>query len=616
MYRAALTLILALKRIVLKLSVSKLLTLLVALSAPLAAADAAAPKVLRTAFRLAETGFDPQRVGDSYSDAVCRELFETALTFDYLARPLKLVPRAAAELPQVQGGVVYTLRFRPGIYFADDPAFQGRKRELTARDQLYSLQRLIDPNNRSPYRWLVEHRIEGLDALAEQAQRTGRFDYDAPIAGLRLLDRYTLQIRLIKPDYNFIYIFAMPQTGIVAREAIEAYGDDTLAHPVGTGAFKLAQWVRRSKIVLVRNENFRGITLDTTHADAGDPWDRDVLQHIAGKRLPLLDRVEIYPMEAEQPRFLSFMNRELDLLQEIPFAYIDQVLPNGKLAPNLAKQGVRAFLEPQPELIYDVFNMEDPVVGGYDAQHVALRRAMNLGFDRQQEIALIYHGQALAAYSLSAPGVVGYDVNFVARDQDYDPARAKALLDVFNYVDRDGDGYREQPDGTPLTIELKYNAGILRWRQAAELWVKCMAAIGVRMIATPVQFPDLLVQRRLGKMMMTQAAWLADYPDTQNFAQLLYAANINVSNYARFDLQEYNALYERALQLPDGAERNALYREMNRLMAAYAPLRLHVYGTYTHVLRPWVHGYKKNPIYYFDLMYLDVDAAGRDAAKQ
>src|SRR6267154_2265037 len=207
-------------------------------------------------------------------------------------------------------------------------------------------------------------------------------------------------------------------------------------------------------------------------------------------------------MEAEQPRFLSFMNGEQDLLQEMSFTYVNQVLPNGKVAPNLAKQGVRAYVELQPELIYDSYNMEDPIIGGYDAQHVALRLAMNLGFDSDQEIALVFRGQGLAAQSIAAPGVVGYNSSFTARDQDYEPARAQALLDMFGYVDRDGDGYREQPDGSPLMIELKYRAGSPRWRQGAELWVKSMAAIGIRMTATPVQFSDLLVQRKLGKMMM------------------------------------------------------------------------------------------------------------------
>lgn len=593
-----------------------LLALGIALLVPPSQTSAAPAKVLHLSFRSVETGFDPQRIQDVYSNAVSGEIFDSALEFDYLARPVKLVPRITREVPQPgQNGLVYTFRFSPDIFFANDAAFKGKRRELTARDQEYALKRLIDPAVRSPYSWLVENRIEGLDALAAQAKKSGRFDYDAPVSGLKLLDRYTLQIKLTKPDFNFLYIFTMPQTSPVAREVMEAYPDDTMAHPVGTGPFKLVEWVRRSKIVLERNENFRDKRLDATYADPDDPWDREVIKHIADKRLPLLDRVEIYPMDAEQPRFLSFMNGDHDLLQETPFSYVSKVVPNGKIAPNLAKQGIRAFLELQPEIVYYVFNMEDAVVGGYDPQHVALRRAMGLGHDVEKEIAVVRQGQALLAQGPTGPGVVGYDPIFTWGEQKYDPARAKALLDVYGYADRDGDGWREQPDGSALNIHLKYPAGTLSYRQQTELFSKNMAEIGIRISATAVQFSDLLLERTVGKFQMAQSAWIADYPDAQNFLQLLYGPNTNSSNEARFRLPAYDRLYEQALALPDSPERNRLYREMSRLALVYAPWHIELHRAFTHLIHPWVLGYKKHPIYHFNLLYLDIDtdrqAAGR-----
>lgn len=593
-----------------------LIAFCVVLLAPSNQAPAAPAKVLHISFRSVETGFDPQRVQDVYSNAVCGEVFDSALEFDYLARPVKLVPRITREVPQPeQNGLIYTFRFHPDIFFADDAAFKGQRRELTARDQEYALKRLIDPAVRSPYSWLVENRIEGLDELAAQAKKSGRFDYDAPVSGLKLLDRYTLQIKLKKPDFNFLYIFTMPQTSPVAREVMEAYPDDTMAHPVGTGPFKLVEWVRRSKIVLERNENFRDKRLDVTYADPGDPWDREVIKHIADKRLPLLDRVEIYPMDAEQPRFLSFMNGDHDLLQETPFSYVGQVVPNGKIAPNLAKQGIRAFLELQPEIVYYVFNMEDAVVGGYDPQHVALRRAMSLGHDVEKEIAVVRQGQALLAHGPLAPGLVGYDPTFTWGEQKYDPARAKALLDIYGYADRNGDGWREQPDGTALSIHLKYYAGTLSYRQQAELFSKNMAEIGIRISATAVQFSDLLLEKTTGKFQMSQSAWYADYPDAQNFLQLLYGPNTGSSNEARFRLPAYDRLYEQALALPDSPERNRLYREMSRLALVYAPWHIELHRAFTHLIHPWVLGYKKHPIYHFNLLYLDIDTH-RQAAGQ
>jgi oligopeptide transport system substrate-binding protein len=245
---------------------------------------------------------------------------------------------------------------------------------------------------------------------------------------------------------------------------------------------------------------------------------------------------------------------------------------------------------------------------------VALRRAMVLAHDRNQEIGIVRKGQALPAQSPVPPGIVGYDPAFHAVQQDPDPAKAKALLDMFGYVDRDGDGWRDQPDGKPFTIGYKYNARSQENRQLAELWSKSMAAVGIRVDATAVQFADLLQDKRVGKFQMAGSAWIADYPDAQNFLQLLYGPNTNQSNEARFKLPEYDRLYEKSVRVPDGPERNALYREMSRLILAYAPWRLGVHRIFNHMQYPWVRGYKKHPILYTNFKYLDLDLATQHVA--
>ena len=578
-------------------------------------------KVLRMAFRTAENGFDPQRVDDRYSVGICENLFEPLLTYDYLARPVKLVPLVAEAIPRPEDhGTRYTFRIRPGIYFADDPAFNGRKRELVAKDFEYSIKRFRDPKNRSPYEWLFENKIVGLDELAEKAKKAGAFDYEAKIAGIEVRDRYTLSFKLKEPDYNFLYVLAMPNVVPVAREVIEAYSSDTHAHPVGTGPFVLKEWVRRSKIVLERNPNHRGYELDTRYADPRDEWDRRVMDALRGVRLPALDRVEVYPIEDEQPRFLAFLNREHDIIDETPFSFIHQVLPGGKLAPNLAKQGVSVFRELQPELTYYAFNINMKAegrpnpVGGYTPERVALRRAMVLAHDRQREIEIIRKGQAIPAQTPVAPGIVGYDPDFRSEAQEHDVPKARALLDMFGYVDRDGDGWREQPDGSALVINHKYNAGSQENRQLAELFSKSLADIGLKVDATAVQFSDLLKDKKVGNYVTAQSAWIADYPDAQNFLQLLYGPNTGQSNESEFKLPEYDRLYEKSVALPDGPERNQIYHEMNRLMLAYAPWRLGVHRIFNHLQYPWVKGYKKHPILYTNFKYLDLDVAAQQVA--
>ena len=577
-------------------------------------------KVLRMAFRTAETGFDPQRIDDRYSVGVCENLFEPLLTYDYLARPVKLVPLTAEAIPEPQeGGTRYTFRIKPGILFADDPVFKGQKRELTAHDIEYSIKRFRDPRNRSPYGWLFENKLVGLDELADKA-KNAPFDYDAKIGGITVRDRYTISFKLKEPDYNFLYVLAMPNVVPVAREVIEAYAADTHAHPVGTGPYVLREWVRRSKIVLEKNPNHRGYELDTRYANSADEWDRRAMDALRGKRLPQVDRVEIYPIEDEQPRFLAFLNKEHDILDELPFAFIHQVLPNGKLSNALAKQDVSVFQELQPELTYYPFNLAEKAegrpnpVGGYTPDRVALRRAMVLAYDVDAEIQIVRKGQALAAQSPVAPGIVGYDADFKTAAQEHDPGRAKALLDMFGYTDRDGDGWREAPDGRALLIPFKYDAGSQEKRQLAELWQKSMAEVGLRVDSTAVMFADLLKDKKVGNFTTATSAWIADYPDAQNFLQLLYGPNTGQSNEAAFKLPEYDRLYEKSMALPDGPERNAIYREMNRLFLAYAPWRLGVHRIFNHLQYPWVKGYKKHPILYTNFKYLDLDVAAQQAA--
>jgi len=583
------------------------------------AADAP-KKVLKFAFRTAETGFDPQKIDDRYSVGVCENIFEGLLTYDYLARPVKLVPLIAESIPQPEeGGTRYTFRIKPGIFYADDVAFKGHKRELVAKDMEYAIKRFRDYRNRSPYAWLFENKIAGLDELAEKWKKAGKVDYDTKIPGLEVRDRYTISFKLKDPDYNFLYVLAMPNVVPVAREAIEYWDADTMGHPVGTGPFVLREWVRRSKIVLEKNPNHRGYELDTRFADTRDEWDRAAIDALHGKRLPALDRVEIYPIEDEQPRFLAFLNKEHDILDEMPFAFIHQVLPSGKLDAKLAKQGMHVFRELQPELTYYAFDMNmvaegrpNPV-GGYTPERVALRRAMALAYDIDAEIEIVRKGQAIPAQTPVAPGVVGYDPDFRSSAQEHDPVKAKALLDMFGYVDRDGDGMRDQPDGTPLVIRLKYDAGSAEKRQLAELYVKSLADVGVRMEAVAVQFADLLKDKKVSNYMTATSAWIADYPDAQNFLQLLYGPNTGQSNEAEFKLPEYDRLYEKSVALPDGPERNALYREMNRLLLAYAPWRLGVHRIFNHLQWPWVKGYKKHPILYTNFKYLDIDVAAQQA---
>jgi ABC-type transport system substrate-binding protein len=566
-------------------------------------------KTLHTAFSIAETSFDPVLGWDAASDAVIEHIMDPMLEYEYLRRPVKLKPNTLERLPEIsEGGAVYLCRVRKGIYFAPDPAFKGKPRELIAADYAYSLKRLLDPALKSPWAWLVEGKLVGGDELREGAAKNGRFDYDSPIRGLEVVDRYTLRIRLKQPDYNFGYILAMPSTAVVAREVVEAYGSDLGAHPVGSGPYLLKEYKRSNRIVLEANPGYREEIFD--EPAPSDPKDAGIARALRGKHLPQIGRIEIQVIEEGQPRWLAFLSGEIDYLQPFPLDFIDQLLDDGKLKPALAAKGIQHELLLRPNSWWAYFNMEDPVVGGYAPEKIALRRAIGMGFDNAEFIRVLYHGRAVPAQGPIPPDVAGYDPAHKTAAQVYDPAAARALLDRFGYKDRDGDGYREQLDGKPLIIE-HWSTPTSRERQVDELWKKNMDAIGIRMTFKKDKLPELRKMGRAGKIQMRQDGWNADYPDAENFMQLLYGPNIGQANDSRFKLPEFDRLYEQARGLQDSPERTRIYDRMTDLVIAYAPWRLTHHLLEDHAIQGWVVGYKPHPIRSDIWKYLDVDEKKR-----
>ena len=429
-----------------------------AMPAALAASPTHLPGTLRLAFKAAETGFDPSRISDGYSRAVTGHIFEALYCYDHLARPIKIKPLTAAGLPAISADFkIYTIRIQPGIYFADDPAFKGARRELVAADYVYSFKRIADPTLMSPMLpFVMTAGLLGMDELRAAALAGAPFDYDHEIEGLRALDRYTLQLRCKSPRPRLLERLASSDIfGAVAREVIEAYGRDADAHPVGTGPFRLAEWRRSSRIVLEKNPGYRE-RLYEAEPKADDAEGQALLKRFAGRRLPLVERVKIAIIEEDQPRWLSFLNAELDVLAApgdgVPPGFIPHAIQHGKLAPQLHKRGIRLHRQLNADCSLYFFGMTHPVIGGLSPERIALRRAISLGIDVERNISLLRRGQGVPAQSPIVPHTSGYEADFKSEMGSFDPARANALLDAYGYKDRNGDGWREQADGQDLTL--------------------------------------------------------------------------------------------------------------------------------------------------------------------
>lgn len=576
--------------------------------------DGTGRKVLRYAFNIAETGFDPAQISDLYSRIVTGHIFDHLLTYDHLARPFKLKPQVAEAMPEVSADFrTFTFRIRKGVFFQDDPAFQGKRRELVAEDFVYAMKRIYDPKLKAPSQSVLEDEgIVGLRELRADALKTGRFDYDRPVEGLRALDRHTLQVKLRESRPRHLYTWASPDIyGAVAREVVEHYGDRIMEHPVGTGPFRLAQWRRSSLMVLERNPTFRDAVW---HAEpnADDAEGQAMARRLSGRKLPMVDRVEISIIEAAQPRWLSFINGEQDFLERLPNEFVDQAIPGGRTAPNLVKRHIRAIRTLASDITLTVFNMEHPVVGGYAPEKVALRRAICLGTDVEREIRLARRGQAVPASALPPPNTEGFRADLRTEQAVYDPSRAKALLDVYGYVDRNGDGWREMPDGSPLVL-VRNTQSDQASRQLDELWKKNMDALGLRATIKVAQWPENLKAVRGGNFMMWGVGSSASTPDGQGALERVYGPSAGKGNLARIKVKALDELYDKMKFEPSGPSRQAMFDEAARLVAAWAPYKLGVHRYHTDLAYDWLDGYRRPPFWSDWWHMVDIDA---DAQRQ
>ena len=548
------------------------------------------------------TSLDPQQGTDLYSTRVTTAIFEAMYEFEYLSTGSKVIPNTAEAMPAItDDGRTWTMRVKKGILFADDPVFKGKPRELVAADYVYSIKRSLDPNLRQGGDAALTDLIVGARPVVDAARKpNAKFDYDARIEGLQATDRYTVVMRLAQPDYTLLERLAGLPSMAVAREAIEAAGADVMSKPVGTGPYRLKEWRRASRVVLEANPNYRTVRFPE-NADAPQ---QELVRNMRGKTLPQIGRIEISIIEESQPEILAFTQGDLDFIA-LGGDDTKRVMQNGRLRPDLEKRGIRHVRFGSPSVTFTYFNMEDPAVGGYSTQQIALRRAIGMGFDVDELIRVLFAGNALPANQLLPPGVSGHDPSLPAKSI-YDPAGARALLDRFGFKDRDGDGYRETPDGKPLTI-VRGSTPDAAARATDELWKRCMDAIGIRMVDLKQKWPELNKMSEAGQLMMWGLAWITAIPDADTFFSTLYSRNVGTSNDARFRLPEYDRLFEAARKLPDSPERTALYRRMTDLILGYAPWLLQGYSYGNVLAQPWVRGYRQHPFLRAQFRYYDVE---------
>lgn len=534
---------------------------------------------------------DPVMSQDAIAAYALGPIYESLLQYHYLKRPYEVTTLLAEEMPRTsKDGLTVTVKIKKGVKFQDDPCFPGgRGRELVAEDFIYAWKRIADPKNHSEGVWVFEGRVVGFDQWREEASKSAA-DYSKPIEGFKALDDHTLQIKLLKKYPQLNYVLTMTYTVPVPHEAIEKYGVEFNRHPVGTGPFVLKEFVSSARLVYEKNPQFHGekfpdkepkitvVPLAKTESklttpkrsskvsmaaeDCDPPKDIpsdckiDGIAAVAegddfdyGKELPFVDKLVVHIMVERQPMFLSFLKGQLDHV-EIPKDNFEAAVSSGGiLKPELRAKGMVLTADQSSTEWWVGFNMRDPVVG----KNKLLRKAMALAFDSQKHNELFGFGLSILSNQILPPSIAGFIPQLPARE--YNLEKAKKLLAQAGF-----------PDGKGLS-EINYDTeGSTMHRQMGEFFKNQMAAIGVKIKVNLHTRPEYFDARKKGKTQIIYDGWIADYPDAENFMQLLYGPHSSPGmNNSSFKNAEYDLLYEKMQDMPHSKERQKIIEKMNAI---------------------------------------------------
>jgi ABC-type transport system substrate-binding protein len=548
---------------------------------------------------------DPAQVSDTTSAEILCQIYDSLYQNAYLDRPYGVVPALAVDFPEKRVFVEtemekgkpvrktrmeYVFTLRDDIYFQDDPCFPGGKgRRVVAEDVIYAIKRLADPAVLSTGYWLVAGKIKGIDAFFNRAAAAGKADYAWEIEGLKAIDHRTLRVALTEPFPSFIYVMSMPYTAPVAREAVEYYNapgrQGFSRHPVGTGAFRLKLWKRQHRIIMERSPSFR----KENYPASGAPGDRERgLLVDAGKALPFLDEVWYTIISAGQPVWLLFLQGYLDA-SGIPQEQFDKVVTkNLELSDRFVKKGISLEIASELSVFYLAFNMRDPLLG----KNRYLRQAMSLAYDTDLYNQIFLNGRAINAQGPLPPGLFGYDPAFRNPYKTHDLKKAKELMVKA--------GFPEGIDprtGNPLELIYDIGSDSTRAREVATFDMRCFEQLGLKMKLQVNTWSQHLERSHKGTFQMFSLGWNADYPDPENFLQLLYGPNAPPNpNSSSFSNPEYDRLHEQMKTMDNTPEREAVIRKMVAIAVEECPWIFNIHSP-SYVLRhDWVKNGKAHSI--------------------
>lgn len=494
------------------------------------------------------TSLDPAFARNLENMWAVNQLFDGLVELD---AQLQIQPSIAKSWNISDDGLTYTFSLRPDVFFHDHTVFpNGKGRKVVANDVLFSFNRILDDRIGSPGRWIFDPLSRPLD--------------EALIAP----NDSTVVIKLKRPFPPFLGMLTTQYANVVAREAVDRFGQDFRANPVGCGPFKLAFWLEDVALVFHKNPTY--FVVDS-----------------AGVRLPYLNAVKISFVRDVSAQYLGLLQGRYHFMSGLHPAYKDELLsPTGALRAEFQEQ-IRLQKTPfiKTDYLGILVDPNIPLSAEHPLYDVRVRRALSYATDREAMARYLRNNAVYPATSGFIPrGMPSYDIN-APKKLEYNLDRAVQLLAEAGFPNGNG----MPPIDISVTSDYTDLCEFLQHQ-----WSKIGVKVNVVVLSGSVHREKVAQSQAI----LFRKSWLADYADEENFLMLFHSKNFapNGPNYTHYSNPRFDELYESALVATHPAVRQKLYQEMDSLITADLPVIPLYYDQVTHFIRNEVVDFETNPV--------------------
>ncbi|MBP7844194.1 MAG: ABC transporter substrate-binding protein [Proteobacteria bacterium] len=473
------------------------------------------------------SSLDPQIAEGQSAQEILTLMYEPLLDYKLDNGFYELIPLLLEKVPEVSNnGLTYTFKLKKNINFSSG-------RNLDSDDVIYTILRLADPFLNSPNFWLIERQIAGLDEWRETQKANGKSNYAQLPKGLKKINAEEFQIQLSVQSPQILHALAMSCLGIVPKDYATQDKIDWSKNGVGSGPYKVAAYSQKDAIDLELradywNKNYKGAKKISAKFFTSDAVKISSLEQKA---------IDIAPLGKGSIK--QFINIEKKTLLE-------------------SHKDLQLFEKALLDVVYVGFNLEDSVIKKAGSN---FRKAISLSINKSEYNLLFNEGAGVLAQSPVPPGVAGYDVEFSNRYAQFDVEKAKEFL------------LKEGLKGDKLpklTFESLDSPEALKF---AEIFKDNLSKIGISMdISKNASLSDLIEKIKQKKAQLWLLSWQADYPDAENFLQLLYGPNKTPSpNFSNMDDKDFNKNFIKMRSLNDSPARRKSIEELMNLFVRNTP---------------------------------------------